>query len=101
MPLNPRPERLIDIRQQLIDSLLINFLELLWEPALAAAYRAKQRAVPATPLPLDFPFREALAKAQYMTKEDLTGASADELVRLAEFTLKDAQTVLNALGALP
>src|SRR5712691_6538177 len=26
LPLNPRPERLVHIRQQLIDSLLINFL---------------------------------------------------------------------------
>jgi hypothetical protein len=76
-------------------------LDLLWEPSLAGAYRAKQDGVPGTPLPADFPLRLQLSFRRYTTKEDLAGADVAELMNFARLNRRDAQTVLDAVAALP
>lgn len=70
------------------------------EEGLAAAYRAKQDGQPGTALPVSFPHLTELTAARYTTREDLTGASLDELVTFAGLAHRDARAVLDALGVL-
>lgn len=72
-----------------------------FEFGLALAWLGKHDASDGTALPADFPSRETLAAAHYTTREDLTGASVDELATQAGLTRGDAQRVLAALAALP
>lgn len=67
---------------------------------LAAVWRAKQEATAGTALPATFPFASSLAAVGYSTVEDLSGATADELVTYAALALRDAETVIRALAAL-
>jgi hypothetical protein len=71
-----------------------------WLPSLAGAYRAKQDATPGTPLPAMFPLFAPLAAARYTTKEDLDGATLEELMTFVELNRRDAQAVLDATAAL-
>lgn len=71
------------------------------DAALALAWLGKHAGVSGTALPPDFPSREALAAAHYTTREDLTGASVDELATQAGLTRGDALRVIAAPAALP
>jgi hypothetical protein len=71
------------------------------EEGLAAAYRGLQDLQPGTPLPATFPSFTELAAARYTTKEDLDGASLDELQTFVGLNRREAQVVLDALAALP
>lgn len=62
-------------------------------------WRAKQEAEPGTPLPSDFPIREALAALGYTTSQDLDGADAAELER-AGLTTRQANEVIAAFAAI-
>lgn len=68
---------------------------------LESVWKYKQEAQPATPLPSSFPFLDQLACAGYTTQDDLTGADAYELYRIAHLDSQDAEVVLMALAALP
>lgn len=72
----------------------------LCETGLELVWLGKQEAEPGTALAADFPSAEALAAAHYTTVEDLTGASAKELVAEARLTTKQANDLLAALAAL-
>lgn len=70
------------------------------QTAVAAAFRAKAEATPATPLPADFPGRDKLEAATpmpYTTYEDLNGANADELVAIDGIGRKTAERILAAV----
>jgi len=71
------------------------------DDALAPAWLGKHDGASGTALPADFPSRASLAAAHYTTREDLTGASVDELATQAGLMRGDAQRVLAALAALP
>lgn len=70
------------------------------DTALAAVWRAKQEATPATALPVGFPQATALAAAGYSTVEDIDGADADELVANTSLSTREADAVLTALAAI-
>lgn len=69
-------------------------------PGLANVWRAIQEATAGTALAAAFPCATALAAAGYTTREDLAGATVDELVDFAGLTSREAQAVLAALAAL-
>jgi hypothetical protein len=71
-----------------------------WLPSLAGAYRAKQDGVPGIPLPAEFPLAMQLAAVRYTTKEDLDGATLEELMTFVGLNRRDAQAVLDATAAL-
>lgn len=68
------------------------------EGALAAAFAGKLAETPGTPLPEEFPALVKLTAAGYMVREDLTGATAEELRQRAGLTAKEAKAVLAAVG---
>lgn len=59
-------------------------------------WRAKQEAIPGSPLPSSFPLRERLSSVGYSTFEDLTGADTRELRRRG-FARDEAEAVIAAL----
>ncbi len=67
------------------------------EPGLAAAFEAKKRGSPCTPLPEDFPGREALVAAGRECLEDVRGATLKELVDIKGIGKKTAEKILAAL----
>jgi hypothetical protein len=68
-----------------------------WLPSLAGAYRAKQDATSGTPLPATFPFYDRLAATRYTTREDLDGATLEELMTFVGLNRREAQAVLDGL----
>lgn len=63
---------------------------------LEGAWAAKQAEQPATALAADFPLRARLVAAGYSAREDLVGATPEELQQ-AGFTVREAAAVLAAL----
>lgn len=63
---------------------------------LASAWHAKQLAEPGESLAEGFPLRARLAAAGYVAREDLLGATVEELQQ-AGFTSREAAAVLAAL----
>ncbi len=70
------------------------------EFALVSLWRGKQEAEPGTPLPDDFPSREALAAVGYTTAEDLEGADCAELADYVRLSATQAAKVLAAHAEL-
>jgi hypothetical protein len=70
------------------------------DPGSASAARGLRLEVPATPLPEAFPCLLALREAGYLAREDLIGADADELRRVAGISPSQARVVLAALESL-
>lgn len=60
-------------------------------------WRSKQEGAPGAALPPTFPCITRLAAAGYSTREDLTGAAADELMKRAGLTRREANAALAAL----
>lgn len=63
---------------------------------LEGMWAAKQLAEPGVELDADFPFRERLVSAGYLTVEDVQGANTEELQQ-AGLTPREAAAVLAAL----
>lgn len=63
---------------------------------LASAWHGKQLAEPGESLAEGFPLRARLASAGYVAREDLLGATVEELQQ-AGFTSREAAAVLAAL----
>lgn len=67
---------------------------------LYEAWLAKQLGQPGTALPSDFPYLSALNDSGYYAVEDLYGADALELLRVANLTNQESARVLAALDQL-
>jgi hypothetical protein len=67
---------------------------------LYEAWLAKQLAMPGTALPSDFPYLAVLNDNGYFAVEDLFGADARELLRVAYLTNQESARVLEALAPL-
>lgn len=67
---------------------------------LDAVWRAKQEQTPATALAPGFPFLSRLQAAGYSAVEDLTGATARELILRAGLNRREANAVLAAMESL-
>lgn len=67
---------------------------------LDGVWRSKQEALPGTDLPADFPMRSALATAGYTAREDLDGATADELRQFTTLNQREAEAVVAAFANL-
>jgi len=67
------------------------------EAGLASAFEAKVKEAPCTPLPEDFPGRDALVAAGRGCLEDLKGASLEELTQIKGIGKKTAEKILAAL----
>jgi hypothetical protein len=66
------------------------------DTALELAWFAKQIEEPGTALPAEFPLLARLATAGYVAREDLDGATTDELKQVG-FSAHEAAAVLAAL----
>jgi hypothetical protein len=63
------------------------------------AWIHKQAGEPGIDLPAGFPSRAALVAAGYSTREDVNGASVQELRRYACLSRSDAEAVIAAVAA--
>lgn len=63
-------------------------------------WRGKQEAQPGTPLATTFPFYTRLIAVGYTTKEDLDGATANELMSTVGLNQRDTDIVLAAFAKL-
>jgi hypothetical protein len=68
------------------------------DDGLAAAWHAKQELEPGTALPADLPALSRLNAAGYTAREDLDGATTDELQRHG-LSHREASAVIKALTA--
>ncbi len=66
------------------------------DTALEGVWQAKQIAEAGTPLDATFPLASRLATAGYVAREDLLGATVEEL-KLSGFNSREAAAVLAAL----
>jgi hypothetical protein len=74
--------------------LLKAYASRLAKDGLEQVWRAKQEALPGTPLATETPSRARLVAAGYTTIEDLTGADVAELQRNAGLSHREALWVL-------
>lgn len=63
-------------------------------------WTSKQASEPGTALPSGFPYLTTLDPAGYTTREDLDGATVDELREFCSLTVEQAKRVLAAAAAL-
>lgn len=71
----------------------------LGDTVLKHIWRAKQIAQPGNPLPQTLPLVDRLADAGYLTYQDLLGADARELRRIAGLTMGEAEHFMAAFTA--
>ena len=67
-----------------------------FDDAMASVWLAKQLEEPGTPLESGFPFKSRLATVGYVAREDLVGATENELLQ-AGLATREAAAVLAAL----
>jgi hypothetical protein len=70
------------------------------QTAIAAVWQAKQQAESGSDLPASFPYLGRLADAFYTTRDDLDGATVEELSDQGCFSVLEANEILTAFSNL-